>query len=71
VHARLNILVSGGTGSGKTTMLNALSSFVQNEHRVVTIEDAAELRLQQEHVVRLETRRPTPRAAARSARATW
>jgi pilus assembly protein CpaF len=58
VHARLNILVSGGTGSGKTTMLNALSSFVQNEHRVVTIEDAAELRLQQEHVVRLETRPP-------------
>jgi pilus assembly protein CpaF len=58
VHARLNIVVSGGTGSGKTTMLNALSSFVQNDHRVVTIEDAAELRLQQDHVVRLETRPP-------------
>ena len=58
VHARLNILVSGGTGSGKTTMLNALSSFIPNHERVVTIEDAAELRLQQEHVVRLETRPP-------------
>jgi pilus assembly protein CpaF len=58
VHARLNILVSGGTGSGKTTLLNALSSFIPNHERVVTIEDAAELRLQQEHVVRLETRPP-------------
>ena len=58
VRARLNILVSGGTGSGKTTMLNALSSFIQNDHRVITIEDAAELRLQQDHVVRLETRPP-------------
>ena len=58
VHARLNILISGGTGSGKTTLLNALSSFIPNAERVVTIEDAAELRLQQEHVVRLETRPP-------------
>jgi pilus assembly protein CpaF len=58
VHARLNILISGGTGSGKTTLLNALSSFIPNSERVVTIEDAAELRLQQEHVVRLETRPP-------------
>jgi pilus assembly protein CpaF len=58
VQARLNILISGGTGSGKTTMLNALSSFVPASERVVTIEDAAELRLQQEHVVRLETRPP-------------
>src|SRR5215203_576446 len=58
VRARLNVLVSGGTGSGKTTMLNALSSFIQNDHRVITIEDAAELRLQQDHVVRLETRPP-------------
>ena len=58
VKARLNILVSGGTGSGKTTMLNALSSFIPGDERVVTIEDAAELRLQQEHVVRLETRPP-------------
>ena len=58
VHARLNILISGGTGSGKTTMLNALSSFIPESERVVTIEDAAELRLQQDHVVRLETRPP-------------
>jgi pilus assembly protein CpaF len=58
VRARLNILVSGGTGSGKTTLLNALSSFIGATERVITIEDAAELRLQQEHVVRLETRPP-------------
>src|SRR5687767_8793047 len=58
VHARLNILISGGTGSGKTTLLNALSSFVPADERVITIEDAAELRLLQEHVVRLETRPP-------------
>jgi pilus assembly protein CpaF len=58
VRARLNILVSGGTGSGKTTMLNALSSFIPVHERVITIEDAAELRLQQDHVVRLETRPP-------------
>ena len=58
VKARLNILVSGGTGSGKTTMLNALSSYIPTEERIITIEDAAELRLQQEHVVRLETRPP-------------
>jgi pilus assembly protein CpaF len=56
VVARLNIVISGGTGSGKTTLLNALSSFIPEEERIVTIEDAAELRLQQEHVVRLETR---------------
>ena len=56
VAARLNILISGGTGSGKTTMLNALSSFIDPRQRIVTIEDAAELQLQQEHVVRLETR---------------
>ena len=58
VQARLNVLISGGTGSGKTTLLNALSSFIPASERVVTIEDAAELRLQQEHVVRLETRPP-------------
>jgi pilus assembly protein CpaF len=58
VKARLNVLISGGTGSGKTTLLNALSSFIPADERVVTIEDAAELRLQQEHVVRLETRPP-------------
>jgi len=58
VRARLNILISGGTGSGKTTLLNGLSSFIPSDERIVTIEDAAELRLQQEHVVRLETRPP-------------
>jgi pilus assembly protein CpaF len=56
VKARLNVLVSGGTGSGKTTMLNVLSSYIPENHRIVTIEDAAELKLQQTHVVRLETR---------------
>ncbi len=58
IKARLNILISGGTGSGKTTLLNTLSSFIPNTDRIVTIEDAAELQLQQEHVVRLETRPP-------------
>lgn len=56
VEARLNILVTGGTGSGKTTTLNVLSSFIPTDERIVTIEDAAELQLHQEHVVRLETR---------------
>jgi pilus assembly protein CpaF len=56
VRARLNIVVSGGTGSGKTTLLNMLSSFIPSDERVATIEDAAELRLQQEHVIRMETR---------------
>ncbi|MEM1351684.1 MAG: CpaF family protein [Pseudomonadota bacterium] len=60
VDARLNILISGGTGSGKTTMLNALSSFISEAERIVTIEDAAELQLQQEHVLRLETRPAGP-----------
>lgn len=58
MKARLNMFISGGTGSGKTTLLNTLSSFIPNEDRIVTIEDAAELQLQQDHVVRLETRPP-------------
>jgi pilus assembly protein CpaF len=56
IKARLNIIIAGGTGSGKTTLLNTLSSFIGHDDRIVTIEDAAELQLQQDHVVRLETR---------------
>jgi pilus assembly protein CpaF len=58
VHARINLLLSGGTGTGKTTLLNVLSSAISADERIITIEDAAELRLQQPHVVRLETRPP-------------
>ncbi len=58
VEARLNIVVSGGTGSGKTTTLNVISSFIPEDERIVTIEDAAELQMAQEHVIRLETRPP-------------
>jgi len=58
IKARLNIIIAGGTGSGKTTLLNTLSSFIPNHERIVTIEDAAELQLQQDHIVRLETRPP-------------
>src|SRR5262245_5250725 len=58
VKARLNALISGGTGAGKTTLLNVLSSFISEHERIVTIEDAAELQLHQEHVARLETRPP-------------
>src|SRR5262245_63467341 len=57
-RSRLNVLVTGGTGSGKTTLLNILSRYIPNEERIVTIEDSAELMLQQPHVVRLETRPP-------------
>ena len=56
VKAKLNILISGGTGSGKTTLLNILSGFIDTEERIITIEDAAELRLKQKHVISLETR---------------
>jgi pilus assembly protein CpaF len=59
VEGKVSMVVSGGTGSGKTTLLNALSSYIPHEERLVTIEDAAELQLQQPHVVRLETRPPT------------
>src|ERR671913_2003052 len=58
VQARCNVLISGGTGSGKTTLLNCLSRYIPADERVITIEDAAELQLQQRHVVRLETRPP-------------
>jgi pilus assembly protein CpaF len=58
IKARLNVVISGGTGSGKTTLLNTLSAFIPGDERLVTIEDAAELQLQQDHVVRLETRPP-------------
>ena len=58
VGSRRNVLISGGTGSGKTTMLNAMSAFIDTRERIVTIEDSAELQLQQDHVVRLETRPP-------------
>ncbi len=58
IRARLNILISGGTGSGKTTFLNVLSRFISSDERIITIEDSAELQLRQEHVIRLETRPP-------------
>jgi pilus assembly protein CpaF len=61
VVARLNVVISGGTGSGKTTLLNVLSGFIPEDERIVTIEDAAELQLRQEHIVRLETKAPDER----------
>src|SRR5260370_19660109 len=57
-NARLNILISGGTGSGKTTLLNAVSQHIDTTERIITIEDAVELRLQQPHIVQIETRPP-------------
>jgi pilus assembly protein CpaF len=65
VEARLNVLISGGTGSGKTTLLNVLSSFIPDHERLITIEDAAELQLQQDHVIRLETRPANVEGAGR------
>ena len=65
VEARLNVLISGGTGSGKTTLLNVLSSFIPEHERLITIEDAAELQLQQDHVIRLETRPANVEGAGR------
>jgi len=65
VEARLNVLISGGTGSGKTTLLNVLSSFIPTHERLITIEDAAELQLQQDHVIRLETRPANVEGAGR------
>ena len=71
VKARLNVLISGGTGTGKTTMLNVLSRFIPENERIVTIEDSAELQLKQEHVVRLETRPPNIEGKGEITRATW
>ncbi|MFC6585783.1 CpaF family protein [Sulfitobacter aestuariivivens] len=71
VEAKVSMIVSGGTGSGKTTMLNALSSFIPHDERLVTIEDAAELQLQQPHVVRLETRPPLWMGATRFCSVIW
>jgi len=56
VRGKLNVLISGGTGTGKTTLLNVVSQYIPNDERIVTIEDAAELRLRQQHVLRLESR---------------
>src|SRR4029077_18957270 len=58
IKARLNVLISGGTGSGKTTLLNTLSAFIPGDERMVTIEDGADVQLQQDHIVRVETRPP-------------
>ena len=71
VEGGMNILVSGGTGTGKTTLLNVLSSFVPPDERIVTIEDAVELQLHQDHVIRLEARPANIEGQGRSPFATW
>jgi len=71
VEARVNMVISGGTGSGKTTLLNVLSSFIPNRERIITIEDTAELQLNQRHVVRLENAHRTLRAGEKSPFASW
>jgi pilus assembly protein CpaF len=71
VRGRLNIVISGGTGSGKTTLLNVISAYIPEDERIITIEDAAELQLNQEHVLRMEARPRTSRARVRSPFATW
>ena len=71
VVGKLNILIAGGTGTGKTTMLNILSGFIPERERIVTIEDSVELQLRQEHVIRLETRPPNTEGRARSPSVTW
>jgi pilus assembly protein CpaF len=70
-RCRANTLISGGTGSGKTTLLNCLTRYIDNDERIVTCEDAAELQLQQPHVVRLETRPPNLEGEGRSPCAIW
>ncbi len=71
VAARKNMVVAGGTGSGKTTLLNILSNFIPAGERIITVEDAAELKLHHEHLVSLESRPPTWRARARCRSAIW
>ncbi len=64
-RVRCNVVISGGTGSGKTTLLNCLTNYIDTDERIITCEDAAELQLQQPHVVRLETRPPNSRVPGR------